>query len=316
MDVKLSNDLVHHSASQGISFDQNLLEFLVDDQRAKKGYMTEAKMVEYLESGPPLHVAVLRNNNEMLENVLSMIESDDVQFDCLGFAPVHYCALFKRMDLLTMISEGVMISKDGKRISVASLGVLKTKDKKGRTPLHLAASIRGREEVLKFLIKNGADVNEVDFDQCPALHHALDNKILENAETLVSLGANVNFESTEEQKLDRIVAATKISLLSIFARWGNDEAVQFLMDHGVSRDNIRWPILHCVTHHQWSVLDILIDDYTDQEKYDLLHTPSNSFPSTIMSQVDQLPGFSSVDALEYLAGERLTRPPKLNSDTF
>ena len=65
------------------------------------------------------------------------------------------------------------------------------KDKKGRTPLHYAAT-HGHKKIVELLIANGVDVNAKDDRDATPLHGAASVGHKEIAELLVAKGADVN----------------------------------------------------------------------------------------------------------------------------
>ena len=77
------------------------------------------------------------------------------------------------------------------------------------------ASLKGHLEVVKYLIKHGADIHAKDkFDKMP-FHNACSKGHVEVAEYLISCGTDINTFFKDANELDLILLILEIMLKSI-----------------------------------------------------------------------------------------------------
>jgi len=127
------------------------------------------------------------------------------------------------------------------------------KSEKGQTPLHLAVQ-NGNQEIVDFLISQGADINARDSEGNTPLITALASRKTETAKFLLSKGADVKIKNTQNQPaiffairngLNELVApildsgqdvnerfAGNMSILLMATITGNKEVIQLLVDRG------------------------------------------------------------------------------------
>jgi ankyrin repeat protein len=110
----------------------------------------------------PLYVAVDNENVKMIDLLYSLGKDgpDSMLVNSVGWTVLHAAAQKNNLKVLETLMRHFTSAR--KKI------VINTKDKTGRTPLHIA-SFRGEEEVIGFLIQHGArnDVKDVS-SLCPS----------------------------------------------------------------------------------------------------------------------------------------------------
>jgi ankyrin repeat protein len=95
-------------------------------------------------------------------------------------------------------------------------------DNTGRTPLHLASQC-GHLEVVRLLIKHGADANTKNWSQMTPLHLASSSGIPESVQVLIELGADINARD-EKHKTPLHLALSS----------GSPETLRVLIKHGAN----------------------------------------------------------------------------------
>ena len=183
-----------------------------------------------------LHVAAKNGQTdfvcEMLDQVPGSIRSERSAVSPhsdFGFTPLHLAAQYGHEGSvrLLMNSTGVKVDEaselsgliplhlaaQGGHTIVANLLISRSTetmfktDKFGRNAMHLAAS-RGRTEMIKVLIGQGAEINSLDSKQWSSLHYAGKYGYLEVVQLLIDSGANPLAE-TDEGKIALCYAVGK-----------------------------------------------------------------------------------------------------------
>ena len=67
-----------------------------------------------------------------------------------------------------------------------------TKNKNGKTPLHLAIENDCEEDIIRYLIQNGANLDVKDTYDLVPLHYAAERANVKAVELLIEHGANIN----------------------------------------------------------------------------------------------------------------------------
>ena len=132
-----------------------------------------------------------------------------------------------------------------------------TRDKKRRTILHKAYNTNNKNtKLIKFLIGENTDVNAIDKDGCTPLHNAIRIDNLEAAEFLINKGAHVDaMDHRGDTPLHRVA-------------WENHlKAAKFLIKQDVNinvRDRCGWTPLHsAVWSDHLKVAELLINKGAD-----------------------------------------------------
>ena len=142
-------------------------------------------------------------------------------------------------------------------------------DKIGYSLLKLAIQ-NNDENILRFLVDKGADINAKGFNGNSSLHLALLNDKLEIVRFLVDKGADINSEDKYGN-----------SLIHISVKYGKLEIVRFLIDNKYvdvnSKNSKGDSLLHiAVLHDEFEIVQFLVDKVADinaqdSEGYTALH---------------------------------------------
>ena len=126
-------------------------------------------------------------DGDRLDNIKTLIKqgADIHQIDNDGWTALHYAARDAKSEIIEyLLSLGVKVNM------VSNIG---------QTPLMCACYDGGRLDNIKTLIKQGADIHQIDNDGGTALHYAARNAKSEIIEYLLSLGLKVNMVSNSGQ---------------------------------------------------------------------------------------------------------------------
>lgn len=103
----------------------------------------------------------------------------------------------------------------------AGLDMLEKDTGRGQTTLHIASWVVDDPEFLALFVSNGVDVNDGDYRNVSPLQSAACLNFRQNAEYLISLGANIN-----NQDIDGDTPILEA------VRYGNPEVLKVLLDNG------------------------------------------------------------------------------------
>lgn len=121
----------------------------------------------------------LENDNS--EDILDLIETGD-----LKLTPRHSFTVFDSKESLTPLSAAIVSNQNVDVIDAILQGqVYERSGDDGNTPLHFAASMPEKEEIIEILLKNGADVNKVNEKNQTALDIAIDKGYYENVAAMM-----------------------------------------------------------------------------------------------------------------------------------
>jgi len=132
----------------------------------------------------PLHLALSKGKFDVAKKLLESGADPNLvsQIGICGPA-LHYAIVKENMDLVKMI-----VSKSG--------DVNLVEEMNGYSPLYLAATLN-QIDTMKELIKSGADVNLVDYEEKSALHYAAANGLGDVIKLLVDNKADVTLKDSE-----------------------------------------------------------------------------------------------------------------------
>lgn len=180
----------------------------------------------------PLIAAIKYNPDPVAVAELLVNSGADVNAsNDMGFTPLHYSSTLPDEKLALSITEflltkGAAVNARGgydqstpifnacagkKNIDVVRLLIkhgadVKAKDARGETPLHRAACIDGNTEILKLLIAEGADVNAGEPANTP-LHRTAYSGAADNIAFLIESGAKVNLRGNLSESKTPLEAA-------------------------------------------------------------------------------------------------------------
>lgn len=130
-----------------------------------------------LKNRTPIFYAVANNNLESIDSLYySGAELEAVDDD--GMTLLHFAVIFESFDALVW------------NYGIGTYHV-SVKDKKGQTPLHLAASSMNTQ-ILSFLCDCGADPNAKSSKQATPFHYAALKPNIENLRILLKAGADIS----------------------------------------------------------------------------------------------------------------------------
>ncbi|GFY68105.1 ankyrin-3 [Trichonephila inaurata madagascariensis] len=153
----------------------------------------------------PLHCAILRNNTKMAEFLLEKETNIGNNLSPGGYSALHRAAEKGQTGLVIML------------IKKIDLGL---KTDFGVTPLHVAAD-NGHLEVVKILIRSGADVNARTVSDSTPLHSAVQSGDEEIVECLLRHGAEVNASMLNlSLPLSHAAEEGRVTIAKLLLRYG------------------------------------------------------------------------------------------------
>ena len=126
-------------------------------------------------------------DGDRLDNIKTLIKqgADIHQINSIGLTALHYAARYAKSDIIEyLLSLGVKVNMV---------------DNSGQTPLMCACSSDDRLDNIKTLIKQGADIHQIEINGWTALHYAARYAKSEIIEYLLSLGMKVNMVDNSGQ---------------------------------------------------------------------------------------------------------------------
>lgn len=148
----------------------------------------------------PLHEACLYKRQEVVKNLLEKF-AEIKATDNLENTPLHSCFFDNAKKEETFEIAKLLINKGGKKIVNAN-------NKNGVIPFHLACK-NATIDTIKFLIKNGAWVNEPDNEGIKPIHYAC----LENCFSVVALLLETEAKESINEKIQKGPLKGKTPLL-------------------------------------------------------------------------------------------------------
>ncbi|MCX8065158.1 MAG: ankyrin repeat domain-containing protein [Candidatus Hydrogenedentes bacterium] len=114
-----------------------------------------------------------------------------------GNGVLHLCAEKGKLELVKFVFE-----KSGGKIDINNV------NRKKETPLHIAVR-NNREDIVKYFVDNGADINAKDSSGASPLSIALEVDNLALAKYIVEKGGDVNVELNDGRKLPHLAGSSK-----------------------------------------------------------------------------------------------------------
>ena len=185
--------------------------------------MSLSLLEEYIESGNSLAIDDLLNGNPSLSKQKTSHDISPLLLACYYNKPQIVKILLKHLDELTIYeaaAAGLLEQVQAMIENAPSL--LDEISDHGFTPLGIATHF-GNEDVVRFLLAKGADVNiqsQNGYNVYP-LHAAITSGFENIAKMLIEAGAEVN-----------VLQASRVSPLHIASQNGNIELIILLLEHG------------------------------------------------------------------------------------
>ncbi|KAJ7338916.1 hypothetical protein JRQ81_012818 [Phrynocephalus forsythii] len=233
----------------------------LDEQFLKMKHIKDLVNDEDNEGCTPLHYAcrqgVALSVNSLLQlNVSIYSKSRDKK------SPLHFAASYGRINTCQRLLRDMEDTR-----------LLNEGDKKGMTPLHLAAQ-NGHEKVVQFLLKRGA-LFLCDYKGWTALHHAAFGGYTRTMQVIL----NTNVKATDKVDEDGNTA------LHLAAREGHAKAVRLLLDDGAkillnkSEASFLHEAIHCgrkevvntvILHKKWEESITAFSHHSSTNKFAIL----------------------------------------------
>ena len=154
----------------------------------------------------PLHFAAHNNNVDLVKFLLEHEANTDVS-DNDGHTPLHMAVKNHRYDNIELLlKHGANINSSGKP------GGMKW------TPLHSAITCDA--EMMKFLLRKGANSNAKDWVSRTPLHWAVDSGYSEKVEILLKSGANIKVKDKDGATALSLVKNGNMNIKMLLKRYG------------------------------------------------------------------------------------------------
>jgi len=156
--------------------------------------------IQNVEGNGPIHFAVRFNNQEFVETLIDA--GADINLpDWQSFTPLHLAAKHNLPAMAQiLIEKGADLNPRSKDKGYMGYGMW--------TPLAIAC-LRENEDVAKVLLDGGADPNIGSADGTMPLHYAAEKGKTELVRALISNGADVNAQNTSSKKTPLMEAANR-----------------------------------------------------------------------------------------------------------
>ncbi|MDA3957517.1 ankyrin repeat domain-containing protein [Oceanispirochaeta sp.] len=140
---------------------------------------------------------------------------------------------------------------------------INAKDNEGNTPLHLAVMMQASPDVFRFLLENGAGIDNRNFYGETPLHLAVEKELLLLTEAFLKQGGDFYIENNSGE-----------TALSLAFEKGPDFVDSFLIDSVLEKkDNLEYtPLFHAVLWEKPDVVRVIIDKGADINRKSLIGT--------------------------------------------
>ena len=162
-------------------------------------------------------------------------------------------------------------------IRILNMGIdvnSKDKDADDRTPLHLASHMGSDNDILKMLIKRGANVNSKDTRDFTPLHLAMLTGNTKNIDELINNGGNVNIRNLMGKTPVDILNTFKLAYSKDYINKINDLSLQPKIEAEKRKKSIKyiakWKLktnLQLTKYQEELILSDFDDDITKWQKY-------------------------------------------------
>lgn len=129
---------------------------------------------------------------------------------------------------------------------------------KGTSPLWAAASVPGNDDVIALLLQHGADVSWIGPSGIPVILHAVEHAVVETVLTLLSYGADAEYDSTTYGSL--LHHATDPVVASVLIENGADVNSE--------HHSLGTPLMQAAKYRVAEVVDVLLKAGAEVDCYD------------------------------------------------
>lgn len=287
---------LHSAAAYGMT---SIITFLVEEAGLFVNHIDKIGRT-------PLHIAALEGRAESVRELLRLGADDTIRdIHCGGV--LHIAVRNNHIETVKALLE------DG------NIGIEDYESDTGLNSLHQAAEY-GHEELIEYLLDNGADVDAKCYQGEAALHLAVNHRHLKIVKTLINKGANINLRAstTGNTPLNNLVgrADCLIDIVKVLLengasvnerddRWnqtplhfasinGNREVVELLLEHNAEvnalRNDLMSPLMCAASNGHQYIVELLLDkgaktNFVDADNSTVLHHAAISGQNNVIKSL-------------------------------